>query len=988
PPTEETGEDAETDKERERLEAQLEKIRDQLEGLARTLVNAEKAYQQARQDVLARNVTPAELERVLALSTQPEAEGQPSPREKAVDKLAADHPSQADLIRELMAAHDAYEEVRGPLDDPNDLIALLKGSGVLEFRIAATPGVTGEDGYREQLKDQGPRAGADQPYRWFPIDSVDAFAETDNDREALEADAAAYFANRGQVGAAYGDDYYLLLANTDRETLTPSKPGWELVSAGKTLQEGLPAVSFKLNAIGGQYMAQMTGRHVGEPMAILLDGKAISAPNLQSQIGGSGVITGGRGGFGQAELQYLVRTLRAGSVEGSLSDEPISIKTTGPRFGQDNLNAGLNASIWALVLVAAFIAVYYLFWGLLADFALMANMVIILGLMALLDATFTLPGIAGIVLTIGMAVDANVLIFERIREEQDAGTGLRAAVRTGYDKALSTVLDANITTLIVCIVLAYTATAEVKGFATTLGIGILATLFTALFMTRVIADIYLEIARPKSLPQLPSIATSLRNLLSPSIDWVGKRPIFFTLSVILVAGGISMVAVRGESMLDIEFQSGTEVSFELSEGEALTVAEARKRLTAAAEAADQPALRGDQATVVTVGKVVEGAASKFSVQTLQTDVEIVSEVVKTAFDDVIDTTHSVQFAAADQEQVAEAPVYPVTDSRLGEVINRSGVETDVSAWRGGVAVVVEGMKPALTLQQLRERIGKMQLQPGFEGTSYRQFDVIGLELADVVEGGAEPVYRSVVVLARDQQTDYAEQPDAFVNPLGLAATQWKLVRESLVRASSLDSVSNFSSQISATMQQQAIVALTLSLLAVVIYIWLRFGSLRYGLAAIVALVHDVAIALGAVAASAWVAASPAGEALGIMPFRIDLTMVAAVLTIIGYSLNDTIVVFDRVRENRGRLAHASVGILNDSINQTISRTLLTSGSTLLALITLYVFGGEGIRGFAFAMIVGVLIGTYSSIAIASPTLLIGSKLVGKEKADAPAVTER
>ncbi|MEM8737528.1 MAG: protein translocase subunit SecF [Planctomycetota bacterium] len=230
------------------------------------------------------------------------------------------------------------------------------------------------------------------------------------------------------------------------------------------------------------------------------------------------------------------------------------------------------------------------------------------------------------------------------------------------------------------------------------------------------------------------------------------------------------------------------------------------------------------------------------------------------------------------------------------------------------------------------------------------------------------------MVVRDTDTNYAEDRSRFTEELGLAATEWDLVRDALQRDTSLASVSNFSSQVSGTMKRQAIVAMALSLLAVVGYIWLRFGSLRYGLAAIAALVHDVSITLGILAICGYLTNIPGfHQALLLDDFKINLALVAALLTIVGYSLNDTIVVFDRIRENRGRLSRATPAIVNDSINQTVSRTVLTSGTTLIAVLTLYVLGGPGVHGFAFAMLIGVMVGTYSSIAIAAPILLIGDK---------------
>jgi SecD/SecF fusion protein len=318
-------------------------------------------------------------------------------------------------------------------------------------------------------------------------------------------------------------------------------------------------------------------------------------------------------------------------------------------------------------------------------------------------------------------------------------------------------------------------------------------------------------------------------------------------------------------------------------------------------------------------------------------------------------------------------VYPIRTAVLGESINRAAdVRTDVAEYLGGVAVVLEDMSPAVTIEDLSQRIERMRLQPTFEELGHRRYTVIGLDTADTTDQG-EPLYSSAVIVARDTETNYLESPQSLADKGGLADTEWQIAREACRRDTSLGSVANFSSQVSGTMKQQAIVAMTLSLLAVVVYIWLRFGSITYGFAAIVALVHDVSIALGLVAISAWLYNNNIAHVLMIEPFKIDLAMVAALLTIVGYSLNDTIVVFDRIRENRGRLSYATPSVINDSINQTISRTVLTSGTTLLAVGMLYVFGGAGVHGFAFAMLVGVLVGTYSSVAIASPILMLGGE---------------
>lgn len=1005
-------------------------------------VQARNAFNVAQDKLLAGNITPPELERVIQVGDEFPGEAGRLARADAFADLIAAHPDRVADIEAVQTTYASYAEVKGELDDPFDLITLLQGSGVLEFRIVAQPGEIDANAYIEQLEEKGPSAGQSEPYRWFAIDDIEQYAESNSELEAMRLNPAAYFEGRGSIGIEYGGKYYLLLANTPGNAITRADPDWELASVSRGADTmGQPALNFTMNTVGAQLMGNITGNNLEKQMAILLDGEVISSPVLRGKISSQGQISGGQGGFSQSELSYMLRTLRAGSLEGELGEYPISIKTTGPQLGQDNLSSGLQAAIGALVLVAIFMLLYYFLAGAIADFALVANMVIILGIMAMIQATWTLPGIAGIVLTIGMAVDANVLIFERIREERARNADLRTAIRLGYEKALSTIIDANLTTLIVCLVLGYTASAEVKGFAVVLGIGILATLFTALFCTRVFLEFYLQYLHARSLPMLPTVVTPIGRMLSPNVNWIGMRHFFFIVSAILVVAGISMMVIRGQDMLDIEFRAGTAVSFELADDQTMPIEEVRERLGAYGDvavamsrdgfdptqldstqqevygklkpivtAADQryerdlaewnqaadaelvagekptPAnftlLQAEQTDVITEGDSEGGSANAFNVSTLMTDSQAVSAVVKSAFEDVLDTTRPIAFTGMGADRVETAPVYIVRSAILGEDIDMPLVEEDVREYLGGVAVVLGGLDPPVTLEDASTRVERMRMQPAYENLGYRQSEVVGVKAAgEDVDG--QRLYETVVVVTRDSGTNYVENPELFPDRGGLADTEWDLIVDAMRRDTSLASVNNFSPAVSGTMQEQAIVALGLSLLAVIAYIWFRFGSFRYGIAAIIALIHDVSITLGLVAISGWLFKNEWAHFILLDPFKINLAMVAAVLTIVGYSLNDTIVVFDRIRENRGRLARATSGIINDSINQTISRTVLTSGTTLLAIFTLYVFGGPGVHGFAFAMLIGVAVGTYSSVAVAAPLLLLlgGGAKEGKKKDD-------
>jgi len=533
------------------------------------LLQAQQAEQRARKLVQASNISELSLDAAFEQPNDPNKvkQGQKTLRMQAMERLIAEHPDLAEPIRNVFQAYAEYEKFKGTLDDPNDLKALLRGSGVLEFRIAAAD-VPNLNEYVQRLQEQGPLAGINEPYRWFEIDNPVQFANRASDIKLIRENPLAFFTyERTRLHVReYAGKLYALLSNVEGEKMVMGQDEWTVTGARRSMDEsGFPAIAFTLDPRGGQLMSGMTSSRVGRQMAIILDGKLMSAPTIRSALSSNISVTGGSGGFSENEMQYLLQTLNAGSLQATLSPEPVAEMTMGAQFGEDNLRAGLEASILALVLVAAFMAVYYLFSGLVADLALLANMVIILGVMAMLEATFTMPGIAGIVLTIGMSVDANVLIFERIREELERNVEVHTAVRLGYEKALSTILDANITTLITCVVLGYFTTPEIVGFAKTLGIGILATMFTALFCTRLLIDLYLALTHAKTLNMLPTIFTTISRALSPDINWVGLRPLFLSLSLAAVIASGSLIAWRGKDLLDIEFRSGTQVSFDLGQ---------------------------------------------------------------------------------------------------------------------------------------------------------------------------------------------------------------------------------------------------------------------------------------------------------------------------------------------------------------------------------------------------------------------------------------
>ncbi|MCX5659338.1 MAG: protein translocase subunit SecD [Planctomycetota bacterium] len=1025
---------------RKALVESIKPLQAELTARTRALLEARRQAKVANAAMEATNIKPAELERVLGspdkMDTNPNDDkgGLVNLREAAVAELVAAHRSRADQIHGLMKAYAEFEKIKGPMDDPNDLIELLRSSGVLEFRIAASSTIPNAAQYREQLQTRGPRGGEGE-YIWVPIDDPASFASTPDQVKFLKQNPEQYFGGRSMVAQSYGNRIYLLLGNTRENSLTHDRDTWALTDALPQPDEmGFPGVGFELDASGGQLMGNLTGANIGHPMAIVLDGKVMTAPNVHGRINGRGSITGGKGGFSEKELTYIVRTLKAGSLKARLSESPISIQKVGAQFGTDNLRSGTIAATATFAIVAAFMICYYFIPGLVATFALAANIVITMGAMAMSNSTFTLPGIAGIILTIGMAVDANVLVFERIREELERKNSARTAIRLGFGKAMATIIDTHLTTILTCIILFYVGTADIKGFAVTLGVGLIASLFTAVFCSRVMLDLYLYYTKATTLGMLPVKYPGIHEFFSPSIDWYGKRYFFVGISLVLTVGGALGVAVRGVDFLDIEFRSGTQVGFRLREGApSLSITDVRHRLNAVSEgqqkalkarreplaqqvqAASGPQkatleqslkeldtqilqasyLHGDRATVVSVGDTTAGGkATAFNIATLATDPKFVTDGVKDAFQDVMSQVRPVSFEGMERTDAGPPYVFPVRGSSLGDVIERGDVRGEVNPdYVGGVAIVLKNLNPAVTVKQVRERLESAQFQPEFEAMGYHAYDLQGVDAADPAEAAAgastapsaadEQRFKTIVLLTRDDAFNYAKSPDTLGEKGGLADTQWRLVNAALRRDTSLDSVSSFSSQISGTMQQQAIVAIVLGWAVMMAYIWMRFGNLRFGVGALLALIHDVITAIGLAALCFYVYDTSIGHWLLLQPFRLNLALVAAVLTLIGYSVNDTIVVFDRIRENRGKLTVLTPGLINDSINQTISRTVLTAGTVLIACFCLYVLGGEAVRGFAFVMFVGSIIGCYSSIAVASPLLLVGLKGLDKAAESRP-----
>ena len=549
---------------------------------------------------------------------------------------------------------------------------------------------------------------------------------------------------------------------------------------------GEPQIDFQLTDEGAKRFGQTTRDNVGHRLAIVLDGELYSAPNIQSPIEtGNGQITG----------SYTIeQAMELANVLQNPLKAPLKIvyaSDVDPTLGKDSIRSGIKAAIYGVVFVSGFMLVYYLFAGLAANVALITNIIILLGVMCSVGTTFTLPGIAGAVLTVGMAVDANVLIYELIREELAKGKSLRGAIDAGYARAFGTIFDSHVTTLISSIILIFMGTGEIKGFGVTLTIGVAASLFTALVVTRLIFNFMVDRNLIKSLHMLHLIR-------STKLDFMKVAKPLFIVTWLFVIGSLGFGFTRGEKLFGVDF------------------------------------LGGDSTTYSFTQKL-------------------------------------------DEQQIRAAL------TGVGEKDAQIQYQKDVGAGTETLRLT----------------------------TSSGSVDRVKTAMQDL--------------------------PAAHFQLLG-------------------------SQQVGATLgkeiQQSAIIASLLSLFGILVYVAFRY-EFSFAVAAVVAVLHDVLFAIGAYC----IANAVSGR-------QFNATVVAAVLTNIGFSINDKIVIFDRIREQLKLGVRGSFrDIINMSLNQTLSRTIITSGTVFLATLSLFIWGGGVINDFAFTFLVGIIVGTYSSIYIASVIVL-------------------
>lgn len=784
--------------------------------------------------------------------------------------------------------------------------------------------------------------------------------------------------------------------------------------------DGSPSVRFKLTDSGsGRFLALTTnnapdGQHL-RFLGIVLDDALLSAPSIRSPIQGDGQITGN---FSTAEVENLVRILKAGQLPAALTKQPIAENQIDATLGADTIRKGLLATGASLVAVLVFMLFYYRFTGIIACIVLILNLVMTLAVMILINQPLTLPGLAGLVLTVGMSVDANVLIFERIREELAKGAASRMAIRNGFARATTTIIDANLTTLLTAIVLYAIGTDQIRGFAVTLILGIIFSMFTAIYVSRT----FLDIAERKGFLSLSmsNAVASIRDGMTggKGFDFMGNRKLAFAISSVLMIAGLVAIFARGSSIFDIDFSGGSSITFRVEEptttetvrslvGKILTTEKGSKIDYTVNNVSVVSAPKGTiykiDSSLESVddlkSRIGEGFAADGTLKLVTYDVDITLADAPKTSQRKSDSNNGTQLAAfyaqdeaapvsaeevveaaksADEpaEETVAAETAPTTESSPTSPANEAAADTTESKDADAAKPADAEIKPAAP-----EVMSRAKLALGIGGSTGEKAEINAKTLLGNIEKAAtaagisldplgielEPIGEGVEDWSIESQLRFSDWQVGLPIEFGPADEVMNQLKQTLDSDPVWISSSSVGSRVAGDMVSRALGALFTSLLAIIAYIWFRFNRVIYGFAAVAAIVHDVLITLGAIAVSYWLA-----DAFGFLlvdQFKISLTVVAALLTVIGYSLNDTIVVFDRIRETKGKSLRLTGKMINDSINSTLSRTLLTSLTTLLVVVVLYFFGGEGIHAFAFSLVVGITIGTYSSIFVASPLLL-------------------
>ncbi|MBN9518885.1 protein translocase subunit SecD [bacterium] len=782
-----------------------------------------------------------------------------------------------------------------------------------------------------------------------------------------------------------------------------------------------PCVSFRFNGAGAQAFGRMTERNkpAGNTirnLAILLDQRVVSAPTLNAVITSQGQISGR---FDRKSVDRLVTILRNGALNAQLREKPVSENTIGPTLGADTIRKGTSAVGLAFLAVLVFMVFYYRFAGLVACVALLANLLLTVGFMVAVHAAFTLPGLAGLVLCLGMAVDANVLIYERLREERDKGANLATAIRNGYERAFLTIIDTHLTSIFTAIVLYTFGNDQLKGFAISLTVGLIISLFTSLYMTRLIFDYCLT-------KRLLTELRMMRLFSRPNVHPMKYRWFFLPFTAALTVLGVALFAYRGDAGLNVDFRGGTVYAGKLKDGEerALTTVDGQSGLrelladTAKLKVSDvrwvnKPAPGADVAALgVYVFEITYADGATTTVSLTQkpagADAKEMEAAVAKRASEFPDVSIEQMFLSGQTFPGGRSQYFTVRTTERQPDLVRASLDRLLRNAKGEQLVASPDMTtgpvtgPVVDLSfdrptspsQFRNLLEqRFRAENAVDPAGYL-FDLTGVGEA---EGGRFSRLRldvakntNFAALRTAAAVTTATSPAGVAlagGPVAIGVAATADAKQAEAEAASLrgmlaaveravetrpepERLEVFDSQLAAETRTKAFYAILASWVAILLYLWFRFGNWTFGLAAVLCLVHDLCFTLGMIAAGHYLHLIPGASVLGIEDFKIDLAAVAALLTLVGYSVNEIIVNFARIREVRGKSPNLTPQMINDSVSQTLSRTILTSMTVLLVSLVLYIFGGEGVHLFAFVMVIGVLVSTYSSIFVAAPLLLI------------------
>ncbi len=718
------------------------------------------------------------------------------------------------VLREMQSADNATKEVKSEAAE-GDLVAELEGAEVSEN--AAREAYIKNNPLLGKLEINtygGPVVGRAMSY---DIAAINAMLENPRVKAVINPDVRFLWSAKAIDEA--GTVYELFAIKADGRDGKAPLDGGSVVDASPQYSQtgGSAEVDMVMNASGANVWARMTKANIGKSIAIVLDGVVYSAPTVQNEItGGRSAITGN---FTITEATDLANVLKSGKLPAPA--RIIHDTVVGPSLGAESINASLISFVIAFALVLLYMIFFYSGAGVVASIALICNVFYLFGILASFGAVLTLPGIAGIVLTLGMAVDANVIIYERVKEELWAGKNLANAITAGYKNAMSAIIDSNITTIITGIVLFVFGTGPVQGFATTLIIGIITSLFTSLFFTRMI--FMARVAKNKDV-KFSSKATD-KFLANTKVNFIGGRKVSYLVSLVLIVASVVSLSTRGLNY-GVDFSGGR--TFVVRFDQSVSADQVREGLQVVFDAA-------------------EGESNEKSFEVKQFGDDATMRIV-------------TQYRHADQSDEATAQVE---------------------------SLLYEGVKGLYTKE-----------------------------------------------LTIDEFTSTATNPNGII--------QADMVGPSVAK----------------DITRGAFISVFFALIAIGLYIIIRFKKWQWGAGSVVALAHDAFLTLGAFSLLH-----------GLLPFNleIDQSFIAAILTIIGYSINDKVVIFDRIREFTTLYPKRDLKeTINAAVNTTLARTVNTSGTTLVTLLAIFLFGGAVIRGFVFALMFGVIIGTLSSIFIATP----------------------